>query len=92
MVFGHVISGKEVVKKIEAIPIADTKTHRPVKQVIIEACGELIPGKYKLYIWCLVKKTKNIKSETKSKSKKSKKERKKKKRKHSSSSNSNSDS
>ncbi|VDP93868.1 unnamed protein product [Echinostoma caproni] len=45
MVFGHVLSGQDVVRKIEAVPIADTKTHRPVKPIAIEACGELIPGK-----------------------------------------------
>ncbi|VDP53759.1 unnamed protein product [Schistosoma curassoni] len=45
VVFGHVISGEDVVRKIEAVPISDTKAHRPVKSIVIESCGELIPGK-----------------------------------------------
>ncbi|KAL7062274.1 hypothetical protein AAHC03_01853 [Spirometra sp. Aus1] len=44
VVFGHVLSGQEVVAKIEAVPIADTKNYRPIKPVIIENCGELVPG------------------------------------------------
>lgn len=44
VVFGHVISGEDVVRKIEAVPIADTKAYRPIKSIVIDACGELIPG------------------------------------------------
>ncbi|THD21726.1 Peptidyl-prolyl cis-trans isomerase [Fasciola hepatica] len=72
MVFGHVLSGQDVVKKIEAVPIADTKTHRPVKPVTIEACGELIPVKKK--------KTKLDQEEEKKAKKKIKKEKKKRKK------------
>ncbi|OON22832.1 peptidyl-prolyl cis-trans isomerase, cyclophilin-type [Opisthorchis viverrini] len=43
VVFGHVLSGEDVVRKIEAVPISDTKTHRPVKPIVIDACGELVP-------------------------------------------------
>nr|CAH8853514.1 unnamed protein product [Trichobilharzia regenti] len=68
VVFGHVISGEDVVRKIEAVPIADTKAHRPVKSIVIDTCGELIP----------VKKGKISSGEKK---KKAKKEKKKKKRK-----------
>ncbi|GAA51072.1 peptidyl-prolyl cis-trans isomerase D [Clonorchis sinensis] len=45
VVFGHVLSGEDVVRKIEAVPISDTKTHRPVKPIVIDACGELVPVK-----------------------------------------------
>ncbi|KAK4470474.1 hypothetical protein MN116_006025 [Schistosoma mekongi] len=69
VVFGHVISGEDVVRKIEAVPISDTKAHRPVKPIVIECCGELIP----------VKKSKVVSGEKKSK--KAKKAKKKKKRK-----------
>ncbi|CAH8560357.1 unnamed protein product [Schistosoma intercalatum] len=68
VVFGHVISGEDVVRKIEAVPISDTKAHRPVKSIVIESCGELIP----------VKKSKVIGEEKKSK--KTKKAKKKKRK------------
>ncbi|CAH8573685.1 unnamed protein product [Schistosoma margrebowiei] len=68
VVFGHVISGEDVVRKIEAVPISDTKAHRPVKSIVIESCGELIP----------VKKSKVIGEEKKSK--KAKKAKKKKRK------------
>lgn len=48
MVFGHVLSGQEVVAKIEAVPVADTRTHKPITPVVIENCGELVPGVYKM--------------------------------------------
>ncbi|KAA0185378.1 Peptidyl-prolyl cis-trans isomerase, partial [Fasciolopsis buskii] len=67
MVFGHVLSGQDVVRKIEAVPIADTKTHRPVKPVVIEACGELIPVKKKKA------KAEQVEKKAKKKSKKEKK-------------------
>ncbi|CAH8588676.1 unnamed protein product [Schistosoma rodhaini] len=68
MIFGHVISGEDVVRKIEAVPISDTKAHRPVKSIVIESCGELIP----------VKKSKVMGEEKKSK--KAKKAKKKKRK------------
>lgn len=44
VVFGHVLSGENVLRKMEDVPIRDTKTHKPINQIIISACGELIPG------------------------------------------------
>ncbi|CAH8535233.1 unnamed protein product [Dicrocoelium dendriticum] len=70
VVFGHVLSGEDVVRKIESVPICDTKTHRPIKPVTIVSCGELIP----------VKKKKLKDTETAKKAKK--KSKKEKKRKH----------
>ncbi|VDM01890.1 unnamed protein product [Schistocephalus solidus] len=72
VVFGHVLSGQEVVAKIEAVPIADTKNYRPIKPVIIENCGELVPVKKK--------KVHDADKEEKKKRKKEKKRRKKEKK------------
>ncbi|KAF5404149.1 hypothetical protein PHET_02269 [Paragonimus heterotremus] len=73
VVFGHVLSGEDVVRKAEAVPITDTKTHRPVKPVVIDSCGELIPVKKK--------KLKAIEDDNERKHKKKSKKEKKKKRK-----------
>ncbi|TGZ64551.1 hypothetical protein CRM22_006316 [Opisthorchis felineus] len=71
VVFGHVLSGEDVVRKIEAVPISDTKTHRPVKPIVIDACGELVPVKKK-----------KLKAEGGEKQKKKSKKQKKKKHKN----------
>ncbi|VDD74435.1 unnamed protein product [Mesocestoides corti] len=44
MVFGHVLTGQEVVIKIEAVPVSDTRIYKPIKPVVIVNCGELVPG------------------------------------------------
>ncbi|KAF8566945.1 hypothetical protein P879_02117 [Paragonimus westermani] len=71
VVFGHVLSGEDVVRKAEAVPITDTKTHRPVKPVVIDACGELIPVKKKKLK--AIEDTKEKKHKKKSKKEKRKK-------------------
>lgn len=40
MVFGHVISGQDVVKKVENLET--DKKNRPTQPVIIANCGELV--------------------------------------------------
>ena len=42
VVFGHVISGQEIVKEIEKLPV-DSHNSRPLKDVTISNCGELVP-------------------------------------------------
>ncbi len=41
MVFGHVISGEDVVRRIEGLPVGEAS--RPKSDVIIANCGELVP-------------------------------------------------
>jgi peptidyl-prolyl isomerase G (cyclophilin G) len=41
VVFGHVLSGKEIVSQIENIP-TDRDTNRPKTEVVIANCGELV--------------------------------------------------
>ncbi|KAM7541270.1 hypothetical protein Aperf_G00000043718 [Anoplocephala perfoliata] len=85
MVFGHVLSGQEVVAKIEAVPVSDTRVYKPIKPVIIANCGELIPVKKK--------KSKESKKLSKKKRRDRKKSKKRKeRRRHSSSKNSGSES
>eukprot|EP00108_Taenia_solium_P006001 TsM_000779900 transcript=TsM_000779900 gene=TsM_000779900 len=48
MVFGHVLSGREVVAKIEAVPVSDTRIYKPIKPVVIVNCGELVPDSVKI--------------------------------------------
>ncbi|KAL5111750.1 Peptidyl-prolyl cis-tran isomerase 1 [Taenia crassiceps] len=78
MVFGHVLSGREVVAKIEAVPVSDTRIYKPIKSVVIVNCGELVPVKKK--------KSDEQKKSSKKKKKKSKKSKKKKSRRRRSSS------
>ncbi|CDS35980.1 peptidyl prolyl isomerase G [Echinococcus multilocularis] len=78
MVFGHVLSGREVVAKIEAVPVSDTRIYKPIKPVVISNCGELVPIKKK--------KSDDQKKESKKKKKKAKKSKKKKSRRRRSSS------
>ncbi|VDK39947.1 unnamed protein product [Taenia asiatica] len=78
MVFGHVLSGREVVAKIEAVPVSDTKIYKPLKPVVIVNCGELVPVKKK--------KSDDQKKSSKKKKKKAKKSKKKKSRRRLSSS------
>lgn len=52
MVFGHVLSGREVVAKIEAVPVSDTRIYKPIKPVVIVNCGELVPGMIDLLSNC----------------------------------------
>jgi cyclophilin family peptidyl-prolyl cis-trans isomerase len=40
VVFGHVVSGQEIVDVIEELPV-DSNTNRPLKDVIISQCGDL---------------------------------------------------
>ena len=40
VVFGHVVSGQNVVDTIENLPI-DPITNRPLKNVIISHCGQI---------------------------------------------------
>ena len=95
MVFGHVLSGQEVVAKIESVPVSDTRIYKPLKPVIIVNCGELVPGKPSYFFvrlfFCTVKKRKSDDSK-KSKKKKEKKSKKKKSKRKRSSSTSDSDS
>merc|ERR1711953_1305664 len=45
-VFGKVVSGQEIVKLIENQPVGD-KGHKPVSEIVIEKCGELVLQKRK---------------------------------------------
>ena len=38
VVFGHVLSGKSIVDKIENVPV-DAESNRPLKEVMISDCG-----------------------------------------------------
>ncbi|VUZ46886.1 unnamed protein product [Hymenolepis diminuta] len=74
MIFGHVLSGQEVVAKIEAVPVSDTRVYKPLKPVVIVNCGELIPIKKK--------KSRDSKKSSKKRKEKKKKHKKKKDKKH----------
>ncbi|CAL8085141.1 unnamed protein product [Calicophoron daubneyi] len=63
-VFGQVISGEGVVRRIEAVPVQDKKTYRPLSTISISACGQLIPVKKK------TKKNNNKKEEGEEKTRK----------------------
>ena len=63
-VFGKVVSGQEIVKLIENQPV---ESHKPVGEIVIENCGELV-----------LMKRKKEKKEKKKKEKKAKKKKKKK--------------
>ncbi len=41
MVFGHVLTGEELVREIEALPVSEQS--RPTTEVVIANCGELVP-------------------------------------------------
>nr|CDS31930.1 peptidyl prolyl isomerase G [Hymenolepis microstoma] len=71
MIFGHVLSGQEVVAKIESVPVSDTRVYKPLKPTVIVNCGELIPVKKKI--------SKHSKKSIKKKKEKKKKHKKKKK-------------
>ncbi|VDO07234.1 unnamed protein product [Rodentolepis nana] len=80
MIFGHVLSGQEVVAKIESVPVSDTRVYKPLKPTVIVNCGELIPVKKKIS-----KHSKKSIKKKKEKKKKHKKKKKSKKHRHSSS-------
>jgi peptidyl-prolyl isomerase G (cyclophilin G) len=40
VVFGHVVSGQDVVRQIEDLPV-DNKS-RPMEEAAVKACGELV--------------------------------------------------
>lgn len=50
VVFGHVVSGHDIVRQIEALPV--DRNSRPLQDVIISNCGELIKQIKGTYWFC----------------------------------------
>lgn len=40
VVFGHVVSGQEVVRQIENLPV--DRNSRPLEEPVVKTCGELV--------------------------------------------------